>query len=77
MVEKNVIVDYIRFIEIICIALFIFGFLWNATDYLNLTPPQFFMLYGGTGAAICEILCRIILKKKLKIKQENKGNDCS
>lgn len=53
-----------RYIEIICIALFIFGFLWNGTEVMNLTTPQFLMLYGGGGAVICEILSRIFIKKK-------------
>ena len=54
-----------RYLEIICTALFIFGFLWNGTEVMNLTTPQFLMLYGGSGAVICEILSRLFSKKKL------------
>ena len=54
-----------RYLEIICIALFIFGFLWNGTEVMNLTTPQFLMLYGGSGAVICEVLSRLFSKKKL------------
>ncbi len=54
-----------RYLEIICVAIFIFGFLWNGTEVLNLTTPQFLMLYGGMGAVICEILARIFSKKKI------------
>ena len=53
-----------RYIEVICIALFIFGFLWNGTEVMHLTTPQFMMLYGGSGAVICEILSRLFSKKK-------------
>lgn len=53
-----------RYLEIICIGAFIFGVLWNGTEVMKLTTPQFMMLYGGTGAVICEILARIFSKKK-------------
>jgi hypothetical protein len=53
-----------RYLEIICVGAFIFGFLWNGTEVLNLTTPQFLMLYGGTGAVVCEILARVFSKKK-------------
>lgn len=64
---NNKYVEYIRFIELLCIAFFIFGFLWNTTEWLNLTAPQFLMLYGGAGAVICEIIARLFNKKKRKI----------
>ena len=54
-----------RYIEVLCVSLFIFGFLWNGTEVLNLTTPQFLMLYGGSGAVICEVLSRLFSKKKL------------
>ena len=53
-----------RFIEILCIGAFIFGFLWNGTEVMNLTTPQFMMLYGGAGAVIAEVVARIIKKKQ-------------
>lgn len=53
-----------RYIECFCIALFIFGFLWNGTEILNLTTPQFIMLYSGSGAVISEILARLFIRKK-------------
>jgi len=53
-----------RYVECFCIALFIFGFLWNGTEILNLTTPQFLMLYGGSGSIISEILARLFSKKK-------------
>ena len=56
-----------RYIEGICIAVFVFGFLWHGTEVLKLTLPQFMMLYGGTGAALSELLARLfynIIKKK-------------
>lgn len=58
-----------RYIEGICIAVFVFGFLWNGTEILKLTLPQFMMLYGGGGAVLSELLARVfhsILKKKEK-----------
>jgi len=53
-----------RYIEVLCISLFIFGFLWNGTEVMNLTTPQFLMLYGGGGAIVCEVLARVFSKKK-------------
>lgn len=64
---KNELYLGIRIIECICIGVFIFGLLWNGTEILQLTFSQFMILYGGVGAAISEILARIIhhqLKKK-------------
>jgi hypothetical protein len=53
-----------RFIELLCIGAFVFGFLWNGTEVMNLTTPQFMMLYGGSGAVISEVTARIIKKKQ-------------
>jgi len=53
----------IRFVEVICIGIAVFGFLWNTTEVLNLTTPQFMMLYGGSGAVISEIISRVFKKK--------------
>ena len=52
-----------RLIELICIGVFVFGFLWEGTIRFNLTTPQFMMLYGGVGAILSEILCRFFKKK--------------
>jgi len=54
----------VRYIECFCVAVFIFGFVWNGTEMLDLTPSQFMMLYGGTGAVVTEILARIFSRKK-------------
>jgi len=62
--EVNVKYLAIRYIEIFCIGLFLFGFLWNGTEVLDLTTPQFLMLYGGSGAVVSEALSRIFSKKK-------------
>ena len=53
-----------RVIEMLCIGAFVFGFLWNGTEVLNLTTPQFMMLYGGTGAVVSEVVARIFKKKQ-------------
>ena len=63
-----------RYIELLCISLFIFGFLWNGTEVMNLTTPQFLMLYGGAGAVICEVLARLFSKKKRLVVQEETKN---
>jgi len=58
-----------RYIEGLCIAVFVFGFLWEGTEILKLTLPEFLMLYGGSGAIISEFLARILhrqIKKKEK-----------
>ncbi len=36
----------IRLIECLCIGIFIFGFLWEGTEILRLTFPEFMMVYG-------------------------------
>jgi hypothetical protein len=53
-----------RSIELLCVGAFVFGFLWNGTEVMNLTTPQFMMLYGGSGAVIAEVVARIIKKKQ-------------
>ena len=53
-----------RYVQCFCIAVFIFGTMWNGTEILNLSTPQFMMLYGGGGAVICEVLARLFDKKK-------------
>lgn len=54
----------IRYIECFCVALFVFGFLWEGTEILRLSAPQFLMLYGGTGAVVTEFVARLLSKKK-------------
>jgi hypothetical protein len=54
----------VRYIECFGIAIFIFGLLWNGTEVMKLTTPQFMMLYGGIGAVICEILARLFSRQK-------------
>jgi len=68
MVEEKVDIKYLaaRYIELFCIAVFIFGILWGGTEELKLTTPQFMMLYGGLGTVICEMLARLFSKKKTK-----------
>lgn len=62
--KNNKTVYYIaRFGEVICIGIFVFGLLWNTTEMINLTTPQFMMLYGGSGALISEVLSRVFKKK--------------
>jgi hypothetical protein len=63
--EINVKYLAFRYIELMCIAVFVFGLLWNGTEVMNLTTPQFLMLYGGSGAVVCEILSRVFSKKKI------------
>ena len=58
----------IRYIELICIGAFVFGALWEGTIVMNLTTPQFLMVYGGCGALLSEVLARLF-KKKTNIKR--------
>jgi len=63
----------VRFVEIVCIAAFIFGLLWEGTEVLNLSTPEFLMLYGGTGAAVSEATARLLSRKiKKKVGRETK-----
>jgi len=76
MTEKeeysNIEVGYvaIRFIEILCVAVVIFGSLWEGTEILNLSFPEFMMLYGGVGAVLSEIIARVLMKRIKKKENE-------
>ena len=61
----------VRMVELICVAAFMFGLLWQGADTLKLTVPQFLMLYGGAGAVVCEAMARL-LKKSAKFRSESK-----
>jgi len=77
MNKKNIYLG-VRYIEIICIAIFIFGFLWEGTELLQLSLPEFMMLYGGVGAILTETLSRILykqVKKKTKITTRGETKD--
>jgi len=56
----------IRFIQMICIGLAVFGGLWKGTEVMSLDTPEFLMVYGGLGAIISEIVARIFKKKIIK-----------
>ena len=53
-----------RYIQILCIGAFVFGALWEGTLVMNLSTPQFLMVYGGCGAIISEVLARLFKKKQ-------------
>lgn len=61
----------VRMVELICVAAFLFGLLWQGADTLKLTVPQFLMLYGGAGAVVCEAMARA-LKKSAKFREQPK-----
>ena len=61
----------VRIIECFSIAVFVFGVLWEGTEILNLSTPEFLMMYGGIGAVISELLSRLF-KKKLPPQQVTK-----
>lgn len=58
-----------RFIEGLCIAVCIFGVLWEGTELMDLSLPQFMIVYGGMGAVITEIMSRITMNS---IQKKNK-----
>lgn len=57
---------WIRIIECFCFAIAIFGVLWEGTERLQLTFPQFMMLYGVIGAIVSEILARFFQRRSKK-----------
>lgn len=72
---KNIYLGF-RYIEIICIAVFVFGMLWEGAEILKLSLPEFMMLYGGTGAVLSELLSRILSKQiKKKINKTTKTKE--
>ena len=56
----------IRFVQMICIGLAIFGALWKGTEIMSLDTPSFLMVYGGLGVVISEIVARLFKKKITK-----------
>lgn len=70
-VKKSAYIGF-RFIEGLCIAVFIFGLLWEGTETFKLTLPQFMILYGGTGALLSELMARLTMNliKKKDIKKD-------
>jgi len=61
--NKNTIYYAIRFVQVICIGVAVFGSLWQGTETFNMTTPQFMMLYGSCGAVISEVTARLFKKK--------------
>ena len=62
----------LRYIEGICVAVFVFGFLWEGAEVLKLSLPEFMMLYGGLGAVLSELFSRFI-RNSIKKKDIKKG----
>jgi len=56
----------IRFIQVLCIGVAVFGGLWKGTEVMNLDTPEFMIVYGGAGALISEIVARVFKKKIIK-----------
>ena len=56
----------IRFVQVMCIGVAMFGGLWKGTEVMNLDTPSFMMVYGGTGAVISEVIARVFKKKIIK-----------
>ena len=56
----------IRFVQVLCIGVAVFGGLWKGTEVLNLDTPEFMIVYGGAGAVISEIIARVFKKKIIK-----------
>lgn len=64
--EPNLKYLAMRYVQIICIGAFVFGALWEGTIIMNLSTPQFLMVYGGVGAVLSEVLARLFKKKTVK-----------
>jgi len=56
----------IRFIQVLCIGVAVFGALWKGTEVLSLDTPEFMIVYGGSGALISEVVARMFKKKITK-----------
>jgi len=52
-----------RYLEGLCIAIFVFGLLWEGTEIFDLSTPEFLIVYGGAGAVITELLSRLTQKQ--------------
>ena len=56
----------IRFVQVLCIGVSVFGGLWKGTEVMNLDTPSFMIVYGGSGALISEVIARVFKKKIIK-----------
>jgi len=56
----------IRFVQVLCIGVAVFGGLWKGTEVMNLDTPSFMIVYGGAGALISEVIARLFKKKIIK-----------
>lgn len=64
--NKNMIYYAMRFIQVLCIGIAVFGALWKGTEIFNLDTPSFMMVYGSAGALLSEGIARLFKKKHLK-----------
>jgi hypothetical protein len=63
----------LRFIQLIAISMFVVGFIWGGSDWINsllpansvITPLSvLLMLYGIIGSVVIEVAIRIVRRKK-------------
>ena len=63
----------LRFLQLIAVTIFVVGFIWGGTDWINsllpknsvITPTSvLLMLYGIIGTLVIEVAIRVVKRKK-------------
>jgi hypothetical protein len=63
----------LRFIQLMAIGVFVVGFIWGGSDFLNSLIPAnsvvtplsvLLMLYGAIGSLVIEVAIRVVRRKK-------------
>ena len=63
----------LRFLQLIAVGIFIVGFIWGGSDWINsllpansvITPTSvLLMLYGIIGSLVIEVAIRVVQRKK-------------
>lgn len=54
----------VRMLELIFASAFVFGIMWQGAESFRLSIPQFLILYGIIGAAMCELAAQALRKPK-------------
>ena len=63
----------LRFLQLIAVGMFIVGFIWGGSDWINSLLPKngpvtplsvLLMLYGIIGSLVIEVAIRVVQRKK-------------
>jgi len=58
----------VRMLELLFVAAFVFGAMWEGAELLRLRVSQFLMLYGLIGMMASEAVARALQRRPAKVK---------